>query len=748
MKIFFDSFILPVLRNPISNGCISDGVLSNITLENLKLISTVVEKFISGNLFKIFNDVSDPYMTIFNKFLVKQIPNFFDIAIEIDKNIKNKFEPPNVVMQLIELKELNIITDKNKRNINYDFFLFNKKENIQYQSVCFSYSDLLMFIRTIIDKKLENFCETKTLMKSDFERIRTYQKHFNDRYNEGISENKIEFLFISKLNYKESFLNEIKAVTEDHFENYFNSQRNNSEIPEDILLFKKCLIELIIHINKINKENFISFIRNKDELILEHNSIINKYYKQREYINYKNISFENDKDNKKIKEKNNNNFINNSLENDLMKSCLSCDLMEDADFLEEIFPRIINIVKSELGNTLDYNKYERVFFCITYLQINIKHLPPQCSANNYSNLFIDIIEDIQNLINSLQNNILNQFYLKIREGDKLNLIFSKYSSEIKSMEKFYTINYLFNKVTPINPLEEIDSSPIQKEKTMKTIHNAPSLEAKTNPKSPIPGKSISFFIKNFFDFRKHYDDIIDDIILKEKEEGTPDMLKKYFKEINTLVKNEKIMTKYQTNDFISICYDLENYILLKLYKKIFPINQSKSDEFIYNKCQRLNFIKPENIIADKKMINENLLLKATEYINNIDKKYTPVDKINMFGKAFQILQNSMTFSSGKSDLGIDDTLPLLIYVMIKAKPRMINSNYIFCKNYINSELDKKEHGFLLMQIGVVIRIICDMKYTELKDVTEEQFGVDEDLPPGLIDNKKKDKDKTNNEINS
>lgn len=76
MKIFFDSFILPVLRNPISNGCISDGVLSNITLENLKLISTVVEKFISGNLFKIFNDVSDPYMTIFNKFIVKQIQNF------------------------------------------------------------------------------------------------------------------------------------------------------------------------------------------------------------------------------------------------------------------------------------------------------------------------------------------------------------------------------------------------------------------------------------------------------------------------------------------------------------------------------------------------------------------------------------------------------------------------------------------------------------------------------------------------
>ena len=747
LKFFFDGFILPVLRNPISNGCISDAVLSNITLENLKLISTIVEKFISGNLFKIFNDVSDPYMTIFNKFIMTQMPNFFNIGVEIDKNIKNKFEPPNVVMQLIELKELNIISDKNKRNINYDFFLFNQKENIQYQSICFSYSDLLMFIKTIIDKKLENYCVTKTQIKSDFQRLRTYQKHFNERYDKGISENKVEFLFISKLIYKDSFLKEIKAVTEDHFENYFNSQRNNSEIPEEILLFKKCLIELIIHINKINKENFISFIRNKNELILNHNSLINKYYKQREYSNYKSISFENEKDIKKNIGKDKNIFLNTNLENILMKSCLSCDLMEDADFLEEIFPRIVNIVKSELGNTFDYIKYERVIFCVTYLQINVKNLPPQCTANNYSNLFIYIIEDIQNLINSLQNNILNQFYLKIREGDKLNLIFSKYSSQIKSMEKYYTINYLFNKLTPDNPLDENDSLAIQKEKTMKIIHNVPSLEPKANPKSAISGKSISYFIKNFFDFRKNYD-IIDDIIIKEKEEGIPEMLKKYFKEINNLVKKEKIMAKYQTNDFISICYDLENYILLKLYKKLFPINPSQSDEFIFNKCQRLNFIKPENIIADKKMINENLLLKATEYINNIDNKFTPVDKINMFGKAFQILQNSMTFSSGKSDLGIDDTLPLLIYVMIKAKPRMINSNYIFCKNYINPELDKKEHGFLLMQIGVVIRIICDMKYTELKGVTKEQFGVDEELPPGLIDNKKKDKDKTNNEINS
>ena len=173
-------------------------------------------------------------------------------------------------------------------------------------------------------------------------------------------------------------------------------------------------------------------------------------------------------------------------------------------------------------------------------------------------------------------------------------------------------------------------------------------------------------------------------------------------------------------------------MILKIifYLKCFP---SKCDEFIYKKCLRLDFITPENMNADKKMINEDLLLTVTEYINKIDIKYTPIDKINMFGKAFQILQDSMSFSSGKSDVGTDDVLPLLHYVMIKAKPKMIYTNYVFCKYYINQNLLKKQTGFLLAQIGMFIKIICNMKFSNLKGVTEEQFGVDEEMPEDLKD---------------
>ena len=128
----------------------------------------------------------------------------------------------------------------------------------------------------------------------------------------------------------------------------------------------------------------------------------------------------------------------------------------------------------------------------------------------------------------------------------------------------------------------------------------------------------------------------------------------------------------------------------------------------------------------KNVINENLCQECYKYINDIDKKITPIDKIKYLGKAFSILQNSMKFSSGEKDLGVDDTLKPLIYVMIKAKPENIFSNYNYCRIYLDKELSKHSYGALLTQIGMIMNIIRDMKYNELIDVTEEQFGFDEE----------------------
>ena len=126
------------------------------------------------------------------------------------------------------------------------------------------------------------------------------------------------------------------------------------------------------------------------------------------------------------------------------------------------------------------------------------------------------------------------------------------------------------------------------------------------------------------------------------------------------------------------------------------------------------------------MINEKLWEASMVLIDEMDEKLTPADKVKNFGKAFAILQNSITFCSGKNELGIDDTISTLIYVILKSKPKNIFSNSKYCQLFLNPELAKKQYGILLSQIEMIKNIIYDMKYSDLIGITEEQFGKDEE----------------------
>ena len=706
LRFLLGGLIIPILSNPIYNGIISDNIVSKTTKENLNIIANIFEKFISGKLFNNSNTQNDETSySIFNKFIVDKISFLFNIIINIEKDLDN-FEPPLFIK--------NLLSSNNKfemdiRDINYDYFKINKDDNIRYQSICFSQSDLMMFINVI--EKIKNIFPIKNEKDCNELLLIKYKKILNELNLNDEKGNKKEYIFLSNLSYRESFSNEIMSITEDYIESYFKKQKcsnNNIIIKEEIPRIKKCLIDILTYTNKLHKENFNPFIQRKDDIVLNYNSEINKYIKFKKLFLYHETHFEGEK-------RYSMNSLNNSiLRRKTIKKALDEDTLEDADFLKDIFPRIISVIKYEIGYNIDNPKLEKIIFCISYLQIYMQKLPEEYIKNNYSKLFVEIMKDIENLIKIPQKSILNQFYLKFREGDKLDLIISNYTSQIKKMEKYETIGYLFNKLCLPDPFE---ISKINKSQTF----------SMTDFSLPLYEFSISEFIKNFPDYRKNEGEI-DDIVEEENKKEVPDILKKYFKEIKTLIKEEKIISKYSQTEFLSINYELENYILFKLYEKLFPKFQSKIDDFIYTKCCRLSFIKPENILKEKKMIKENLLETAMEYVNEMDNKYTPLDKIKIFGQAFQILQNSITFSTGRTDLGIDDTLPLLIYVIIKSKPKKINTNYNYCKYYINPELEKKEFGILLMQIGMVIKIIVEMKHTDLIGVTEEQFGVDNKPP--------------------
>ena len=370
-----------------------------------------------------------------------------------------------------------------------------------------------------------------------------------------------------------------------------------------------------------------------------------------------------------------------------------------------------------MSNNLDSEKAKRIVYCSSYLQAHMSDLPMKYKENNYNLLLMEVIQKSEEIIKELNVSILNNFYAKMKGGDKLNGIISIYLSEIKKIEKLVCIEYLFDKITlpcrlGVTKNESLIISNVK--------YSQVDQEASYN-------HSIQSFIKNFPNFRKYEDnEKVNDIIQLEEKVELDVALNAYFKDLRNLVKKENIMTRFTKENQRIIEDELENYILLKLYEKLYPKNSTKADIKFYKKCCRLDFIRPENIIKDKNLINENLWKAAMPLINEMDDKLTPADKVKSFGQAFSILQNSITFSSGKNDLGVDDTLSLLIYIILKSKPKNIVSNSEYCQLLLNPDLAKRQYGLLLSQMEMVKNIIFDMKYSDIIGVSEEAFGKDED----------------------
>ena len=703
LNFLIGNILLTSLINPDYNGIFTSDLLSNNTSKNLKIVYNILDKFLSGKLF------INSFDSLFNKYIIEMVPKMLEIIDNIEKN----FKLPDVLQNLVNTCT-DINNEKRLKDFEYNYF-YEKEENIQYQSICFNVDILTLLID--LARKIEDKIEKEEEIEI-FAKVLSYSNCLNDIIKKNNINRKSEFIHLVKINYNSKIESKINLILKDNFVGLGQIQNINS-----ITYFKKCITEVLAYVNIIDKMNFIFFTNNMKELI-HNNDIKNLIYKRNLNLEYDYI-------------------INNKTKNEIDKNA---EEEKYHNFGDVLLPKIMEYLKYEIGNNLEDPKNQRVIFCMLYIQTHLNDIPQDYIENNYYKLFMELIKETLVILNYLNSNILNQLYNKIKEGNKLNLIITSNYMQIKSLEKFKCIEYLYSKllipnkfkiqkdkdnnITKIEYEKEVEKKKEKKKKQednpflndFVVINNEP---VKVEEKPKVKSELIKKFIDIIPDFKK-YEKSCDDIIKMEENCGLPVALKNFFKCLKDKVKHEKIIKRFTKEDVESISTELENFILFKLYDKLYPSKSSKEDIKFYKKCCRLNFIKPENIISDKNIYNEKLWKISIDYLNEIDNKYTPQNKIKTVLKSFNILQNSIAFCSGKKELGVDDTIKPLIYVLIKSKPKNIFSNYNFAQLYINENLSKTQYGILLTQILMIMRIIKDMKYNELIGVTEEEFGKDED----------------------
>ena len=703
INFLIGNILVPIISNPEFNGLVTTDIISQITSDNLKLIADIFEKMLSGELF-VKNE--NPYMTLFNQFIIETMPKLFELVEGLEKNLRL----PEKIKKLIHE------SNKMNRNTNYEYFKENPNENIEYESICFSWQNLYILLQIIIKNKKFFIDENKNMeQKIIFEKLLQKKEKFINLFSYGIKSKKSEFFILTKINYKDEFHKKLTSITNNNFDVVIPKLNNDI-----ITAYKKCLTEVLCYVNILHKENLRPLSLRKDEIIYDP-YIYRILDKKNRKDKYKNI----------VNKYSYLNISNNKTSKLNMKDMpiIVCD-KEDADFRYSIFPQILDNIIYEISFNLDTPISQRIIFCCNYLKLYMRSIPIKYTKNNFGLLFTEVIDETKKNVECLKNSVLFEYYLKIKEVEKSNLILYNCSSQIRNLEKVKCIEYLYNKIElPIklnikNDQKGIITNIEYKNEEKNNEENNLNKSIDLSDYLENRNQSIKNFINKFPDFLE-YEDEFDNILDIEEKANAPDAITSYFNALKKELKKEKIVSRFNKAELDSIIYDLENYILTKLYDKLFPSEYNKEDIFFYKKCARLSFIKPENVIPDKKMINESLMEKAIEHLNNIDDKLTPVDKIKSLAKAIEIIQNSINFSSGKDELGVDDTIKPLIYIMIKSMPKSIITNYQYCELYLNSELGKKQYGVVLSQIGLIIRIVKRLKYSDLIGITEEQFGIDE-----------------------
>ena len=706
-KFFFCKLFAPIFCVPSTGALINNFIISNITLYNLGNMIQFILQLVSGRLYREGGSHGD--FTPFNWFFMEEMPLVFTFFENL-----TRVELPKFIDDYIN--------DKLPEDYVYNYFKENPEEYIFHRSICFNIYD----IKCIIDSMQKN-----------------KDKIFQGKENNGIYKtfeklcNKKNYAFLNDLVEKQDKVLELEEENKDDSLNYSTSISNN--IKEEQLNNKKNEIDK----NKNVKTGLFGFIRKKKEKVEETQpqDVIKYYLISNLLINdkYKNIFNSNIKTYhfsiKELKECKNEEEI---LANKIIKiknffSSLLCNYRQlvKTDFDEGTTDKIIDILKElrsfmKSSNFVIDGNIPSEWYVSSLIQY-LKKLPENLADNEYELFFKEMENDLFNNLKQLDfetlsiclnktkfaqkgilfyqdakqiliDILLNKKVIKIVEKDKINVELSFSYSEKK---KKFRIKPLGVKEKQIYLLGNMDYNKKGSERVCTTIK----------------------------DFCKHFPNLVrlnskiclaSDVFDLQLQFDIPGQLQIYFENVNNYL--TKIKKLSDNNSLILINQKIYDYVMGKIYNKIFPNEQSNEDCKILENCLRLAWTEPKHFILGKKnYVYDSFLPDAIKNFDLLYSEKSPRKKILCMTNIFDSISNLVKFNNdGNAQIGVDDQMPILNYTLIKAQPKWIFSICKFMEIYLG-DLKKKKEDNQLMQLRGVCENMIIVNNESLNDVTEEEF---------------------------
>ena len=337
---------------------------------------------------------------------------------------------------------------------------------------------------------------------------------------------------------------------------------------------------------------------------------------------------------------------------------------------------------------LNNNTVPSIWYINSLLEY-LNKIPEDYKENDFKKLFDELKEDLNKSIKSLNFEVLIIFRNKLKFIDKIKNYYENGKKSFNNIIINEDVKYIVEKMfIPVKmtfkydfeeKIFELAKSNI-KEKLLenKTIYEKPK-------KNQIVFKTIEAFTRYFPNLSKYQrmQDINPIDIIKELS------INKYINKYFEIIKEKTTKLGTSTRLYESGYQEkIKNYIMNKLYEKIYPQEPDDLDNQIFQNVMNLSATEPKLIIG-KDYIFDIMLPDILNEFNQINITKNPYKKLESIHNIFNYIESLVKFNEGEDkEIGADDIGPVLYYIFIKAHPFRIYTDIEFIKIFSESNENK------------------------------------------------------------